>query len=75
MQKIKLFSLIVSALVVVMCVPPAENSNQSASDKKRLDSLRNRNCPRKMSSAAENYNNGNWFSLVLEIGYLYHAGL
>lgn len=64
MRKIKLFSLLVGTLIIIMCVPPADNGNQSVVDKKKLDSLRNLRCPRLMSSAAEYYRNRDWKQTV-----------
>ena len=39
MQKIKIFSLFVFTIMLIMCVPPSDTVNQSGVDKKKLDSL------------------------------------
>ena len=48
-----------------MCVPPSSGPNDSsAAELAKLDSLRQRNCPRWMSSATEYYNNKNYKDAV-----------
>ncbi len=48
-----------------MCVPPErETGSNLAKEKARLDSLRNKRCPRLMSSAAEYYRNRDWKQTV-----------
>ena len=48
-----------------MCVPPErERGSNLAKEKARLDSLRNKRCPRLMSSAAEYYRNRDWKQTV-----------
>ena len=64
MYNIKLFSIITFTIWFMMCVPPTESVNDSTSDRKRLDSLRNLRCPRLMSSAAEYYRNRDWKQTV-----------
>ena len=60
----KLFPIVTFAIWFMMCVPPADSGNDSTSNKKRLDSLRNIRCPRLMSSAAEYYRNRDWKQTV-----------
>ena len=48
-----------------MCVPPANTQENTAQDKRRLDSLRKVRCPRLMSSAAEYYRNRDWKQTVV----------
>jgi len=52
-------------LILFMCVPPErETGSNLAKEKARLDSLRNKRCPRLMSSAAEYYRNRDWKQTV-----------
>ncbi len=63
----RLQSFTISSLVFIlfMCVPPErETGSNLAKEKARLDSLRNKRCPRLMSSAAEYYRNRDWKQTV-----------
>ena len=60
MRNFKLFSIISGLIILSMCVPPANTEENTAQDKRRLDSLRKVRCPRLMSSAAEYYRNRDW---------------
>ncbi len=57
-----------------MCVPPSEPVDDGSADLKKLDSLRERRCPRLMSSAAEYYRNRDWpatsrvYGEIIELG-------
>ena len=71
---LKLFMLILSALVITMCVPPSGPSAEDLAEKARIDSVRNVRCPRLMSSAAEYYHARDWeatvrvYSEVVDLG-------
>jgi len=65
MGKIKPFALSSLTLIIFMCVPPEKkNLSNLAEEKARLDSLRQKRCPRLMSSAAEYYRNRDWNQTV-----------
>jgi len=57
-----------------MCVPPSEPVYDGSADLEKLDSLRERRCPRLMSSAAEYYRNRDWqatsrvYGEIIELG-------
>ena len=57
--------IILSMFFITMCVPGLSGpEDSSAVDQAKLDSLRQRNCPRWMSSATEYYNNKNYKDAV-----------
>ena len=56
----KIIPSIFGLTMMYMCVPPANNTTQTAADKAKIDSLRKVRCPRLMSSAAEYYRNRDW---------------
>ena len=67
--------IILSMFFITMCVPGSSGpDDSSAAEQAKLDSLRQRNCPRWMSSATEYYNNKNYkdavnmYSEILELG-------
>ena len=67
MKKYNSILMFATMLVISMCVPPEPKKNTSsiAEDKAKLDSLRNKRCPRLMSSAAEYYRNRDWRQTVV----------
>ena len=65
MGRLQLFTISSLMLILFMCVPPErETGSNLAKEKARLDSLRNKRCPRLMSSAAEYYRNRDWKQTV-----------
>ena len=67
MKKYNSILMFATMLVISMCVPPEpkKNTRSIAEDKAKLDSLRNKRCPRLMSSAAEYYRNRDWRQTVV----------
>ncbi len=71
----KLVSISVLAIMMTMCVPPAEDPDAiDAAEQARLDSLREVRCPRLMSSAAEYYRNQDWKETVDIYGQILDMG-
>jgi len=65
MGRLQSFTISALMLILFMCVPPErETGSNLAKEKARLDSLRNKRCPRLMSSAAEYYRNRDWKQTV-----------
>lgn len=70
---LKLYLVILSAIMLSMCVPPGPSADDLAA-KARIDSVKNVRCPRLMSSAAEYYHARDWestvrvYSEVVELG-------
>ncbi len=70
----KLIVILLAALFLSMCVPPPASEDDGGISLAKLDSLRERKCPRLMSSAAEYYRNRDWsstariYSEIIELG-------
>ena len=70
----RIILLLFAALFLSMCVPPTDQQDDGGMSLAKLDSLRERKCPRLMSSAAEYYRNRDWKSTtriyceIIELG-------
>ena len=65
MGRLQSFTISSFMIILFMCVPPERKTGSNlAKEKARLDSLRNKRCPRLMSSAAEYYRNRDWKQTV-----------
>lgn len=70
----KIIVLLLVALFIGMCVPPPAAEDDGSASLAKLDSLRERKCPRLMSSAAEYYRNRDWLSTTRIYGEIIELG-